>query len=83
MSREDWEAYDQIRAERKDKKARRREEWGQRVAGDSAWRKCHDTHWQTTIMGEVLDYWPGTMKWRYRGKTQTGDVLKFIRRIIA
>ena len=82
MSREDWEAFDALRAELKEKKARRREEWAERVASGMVpgeWVCRHDTHWQTTLKGETLDYWPGTMKWRWQGRTRTGDVLKFIR----
>lgn len=82
MSREDWEVFDALREERKQKKERRRADWEGLVRSGHApgeWTKCHDTHWQTVLKGETLDYWPGTLKWRWQGKTRTGNVVKFIR----
>lgn len=43
------------------------------------WKKFSSVHWQMVIDGDVLDYWPTKSKWRYRGKTQSGNVNKFIR----
>lgn len=45
------------------------------------WRKCSPHHWQTTIQGEVLDYWPSTRKFRFQGETRVGDVNKFFKQI--
>lgn len=42
------------------------------------WIKYTPVHWQTTVAGDVLDYWPTKSKWRFRGITQTGNVEKFI-----
>lgn len=36
-------------------------------------KKFTDWHWQATVAGEILDYWPSKEKWRYRGVTQTGE----------
>lgn len=36
-------------------------------------------HRQTTVDGEVLDYWPTKKKFRFRGVTHKGDPEKFIR----
>lgn len=35
-------------------------------------RKCSDWHWQITLAGGLLDYWPSKSKWRYRGATAQG-----------
>lgn len=80
MSREDWEVFDEMKRERKEAAAARRAAWAARLdkLGEHRWTKCHDTHYQCTLLGDTLDYWPGTQKWRWRGKTRTGDVLRFI-----
>ena len=75
MAREDWEAFEQLREERKQKRAERREAFG----GGPGWTRHTDTHWSYRLLGEHLDYWPGPMRFRWRGKTMTGDVLGFIR----
>jgi hypothetical protein len=61
-----------------------------RVGGDGEWQKFNAkrqrpewikysiVHWQTTVDGDILDYWPTKSKWRFRGKTQVGNVEKFI-----
>lgn len=44
------------------------------------WTKHTPYHWQRTINGKVLDYWPTKNKFRYdNGDTQKGDVRAFIR----
>ena len=35
-------------------------------------RQCSAHHFQATIDGEVLDFWPSTRKWRYLGETYRG-----------
>jgi len=45
-------------------------------------RKCSDYHYQMTLNGEVINYWPSTRKWMYQGQKYTGlptDLLNFIR----
>lgn len=42
------------------------------------WRKHHETHYSYKLLGEVLDYWPGPKKWRWKGRTICGEVFKFI-----
>jgi hypothetical protein len=34
-------------------------------------KKCSDWHWQATVDGDLLDYWPSKSKWRYRGVTHS------------
>lgn len=44
-------------------------------------RKCSDWHWQISLRGNLLDYWPSKSKWRYLGVTTTGieiDLLDLI-----
>lgn len=42
------------------------------------WAFRSQFHCQTTLNGDTLDYWPTTHRWRFRGKTWYGDVLRFI-----
>ena len=76
MSREDWEAFDQIKKERQEKRSKRREAFD----GGPSWKKHHETHWSYILLGDVLDYWPGPMRFRWRGKTMNGDVFAFIKK---
>ena len=34
-------------------------------------KKCTDWHWQATVDGDLLDYWPSKSKWRYRNVTHS------------
>jgi len=43
------------------------------------WRRYSPHHWQCDLAGQVLDYWPTKRKWRWNGKTEVGDVGRFIR----
>jgi hypothetical protein len=43
-----------------------------------SWKKHTKYHWQTKLNGELLDYWPTTFKFRYRGVTHHGDINLFI-----
>jgi hypothetical protein len=43
------------------------------------WTKHTPYHWQTTVKGQLLDYWPTRKKWAYQGRVQTGDVEAFIK----
>lgn len=73
MSREDWEVFDLMKQERKEKRAARR------AAFDPAgWTKHHDTHYSRTLLGDRLDYWPGPKRWRWRGRSMNGNVEEFI-----
>lgn len=74
MSREDWEVFDLLRQERKEKRAERREAF----TGGEGWKQHTDTHWSYMLLGQHLDYWPGPMRFRWRGKTMNGDVKAFI-----
>lgn len=38
----------------------------------AGWNRFTDWHWQTTVDGDLLDYWPSKGKWRYRGITTEG-----------
>lgn len=37
-------------------------------------RKHSEHHWSTIHIGQRLDFWPATMKWRWRGKTMNGTL---------
>lgn len=74
MSREDWEVFEELRAERKRKRAARRAAFNP----GEGWKRCNDSHWQYNLLGDLLNYWPGPMKWQWRGKMMTGEVEKFI-----
>ena len=80
MGREDWEVFEALRRERQETHADRRRAWAERLdaLGHHRWTKHTDAHYQCMLLGTILDYWPGPKKWRWRGRTQTGDVLKFI-----
>ena len=39
----------------------------------AGFRQCSDWHWQATVAGELLDFWPSKSKWRYRGETRVGN----------
>lgn len=47
---------------------------------DKNWIYWTDVHWQITINGDMLDFWPSTGRFRYRLKTMQGDVFAFIRK---
>lgn len=36
------------------------------------WIKHTAFHWQARVHGEILDYWPTKVKWRFRGETRSG-----------
>lgn len=36
-------------------------------------KKFTDWHWQATIDGDLLDYWPSKSRWRYRGVTHSHE----------
>ena len=46
---------------------------------DDSWTVHREDHWSKTLLGDRLDYWPSRNKFRWRGKTMTGDVFGFIR----
>lgn len=48
------------------------------IFDDTGWTKHTDAHYSRSLLGDRLDYWPGRLKWRWRGKTQVGDVDQFI-----
>lgn len=75
MSREDFEVFDLIKAERKLKRQQRRDEF----KGGPGWTRHHNTHWSYALSGVRLDYWPGPKKWRWCGRTFYGDVINFIK----
>lgn len=46
---------------------------------DGKWEKPSALSWFRMLKGHRLDYRPHTQTWQYRGKTKSGDVLKFIK----
>ena len=49
------------------------------VADPTGWTIHTAVHWSRDLAGERLDYWPSRNKFRWKGKTRTGDVNGFIR----
>lgn len=74
MTSEMGEIFNALRRERQEKRAERRVNF----SSGPEWTRHHETHYSRDLLGERLDYWPGPMKWRWRGKTATGDVMQFI-----
>lgn len=74
MSREDYEVFDIIREERRERRNKRLA-----AADDTGWSKHTDTHWYRMVDGEKLHYWPSANKWLYRGKYYRGGLPKSIR----
>ncbi len=44
----------------------------------SGWVQHSEYHYSRDLLGDKLDYWPSRKKFRWRGKTMTGDVAGFI-----
>ena len=42
-------------------------------AEGSPFRQCSPSHWQARLPGGLLDWWPSTAKWRWKGRTHQGD----------
>ena len=74
MSREDWDVFDIIKAERQAERAERRSAF----LGGDGWVRHHETHWSYQLNGIRLDYWPGTKRWRWGNRKGFGEVLEFI-----
>lgn len=79
MSREDWEVFDLIKAERKAKREKSRGTFGQ-TAIQLGWTRHVETHYSRDLDGSRVDYWPGPKKWRYKGKMMFGDVNGWLRK---
>lgn len=69
MSREDFEVFDEIREQRRQRRAKRLN-----AADDFGWSKHSDTHWYRMIDGEKLHWWPSANKWLYRGRYYRGGL---------
>lgn len=39
----------------------------------AGFRQCSEWHWQATVGGDLLDFWPSKNKWRWRGVTHHGS----------
>lgn len=51
---------------------------------DGNWTKYTPWHWQRTLGGKLLDYWPSARKWQWNGKIVRGtdrDLARFIERL--
>lgn len=48
-------------------------------ADATGWTVHCDTHWSRDLAGHRLDYWPSRHRFRWKGRTYTGDVNGFIR----
>ena len=56
-----------------------RREQNLKSADPSGWTQHTDYHWSRDLNGSRLDYWPSRRRFRYQGRTHTGDVDGFIR----
>lgn len=67
-----------MRREKAERRRRRRKAF----SGGPGWRAIGtaETRWEYSLLGEVLVYWPGPMKWRWQGRVAQGDVFEFIRK---
>ena len=52
------------------------------AADKTGWTIHCKTHWYRELCGDRLDYWPSVSKFRWRGETRVGDVMRFIRQEI-
>jgi len=43
---------------------------------DGGWTKHTHFHWSRDVGGERLDFWPTTLKYKYRGEFGYGDIEK-------
>ncbi|MEO1042349.1 MAG: hypothetical protein AAFX52_08665 [Pseudomonadota bacterium] len=75
MTSEMGEMFNAIRARRKKEKEARRDAFD---PGPEWTRHC-DTHYSRDLLGTRLDYWPGTTRFRWCGKSRHGDVMGFIK----
>lgn len=69
--------------DKKRRKAKNLEQADSALRGAEGWKVHTDHHWQYTLNGDLLDYWPSTNKWRWRNKTHNGNVnnlLAFIKK---
>lgn len=81
MSREDWAAFEEIKRERSNRREKHRNSFADkysRGALSRLWIRHCETHYSYQLLGCKLEYWPGPKKWRWQGKTMTGDVFEFI-----
>ncbi len=67
-----WAALKARRDEFKTVRARRTEEF-EKNYDRTMWRKCSPYHWQTSVGGRLLDYWPSRRKWQYDGTVYRGS----------
>lgn len=70
----DWAVFKALKRYRQAQGATRRETF----MGGIGWTKHTDAHWSYQLLGNRLDYWPGTDRFRWRNKTYNGGVLGFI-----
>lgn len=52
-----------------------------KLADDGLWVKHTQYHWQRTVNGKLLDYWPSKSKFMYCGKVRVGNVQDFMREL--
>lgn len=51
------------------------------AADPTGWCQHTPWHWQRTIDGKLLDYWPSTRKYQYNGRVYYGDAMDLVRKI--
>ena len=60
--------------------AKLRRERNLQGADPEGWTKHTEWHWSRDLCGSRLDYWPSRNRFRWKGKTYSGDVKGFIRK---
>lgn len=68
------EIFNAVKAEKKARRAAALDE-----ADTSGFTQHSPHHFSTTLLGDRLDWWPSSTKFRWRGKTYTGGVHGFIK----
>jgi hypothetical protein len=78
---EAWREYHELMGKEAQARANARVKPTKRGTDSLVWKVHTEFHWSVWIDGKQLNYWPTKSKWRYKDRTQTGDVEEFIRSI--
>lgn len=49
-------------------------------ADPTGWKQLSPYHWQRTLHGDPVDYWPSRNKWRWRNRTRVGEIKGWLAR---
>lgn len=85
MSREDWEIFDEIKEERRQKRQKNLEANTSNFK-DPSWNIHTEYHWSKDVVieGKVthVDYWPSSNKWKVGNRYYRGGLPKALKDII-